>query len=111
MKILKLDTVDRTKIITNYATYLVKQVINNERALFPTLETLKNLCIELDYEKNIYDFYLLYFAKEDLRYSDVQWYWAGADKENIDQICIEFFNKWIKQNPLKNLELTAKRRI
>lgn len=99
---LALDTTDRVKIISNYATYLVKQVINNERELFPTLEILKNLCIELDYDKKLYDFYSLFFAKDDLNYSEVQWYWEGANKENIDQMCIEYFNEWMGQNPQKD---------
>lgn len=99
---LELDTIDRAKIMSNYAAYLVKQVINDERKLFRTLELLKNLCIELDYDKKLYDFYSLFFAKDDLKYSEVQWYWDGATKENIDQICIDYFDKWLEQNPQKD---------
>jgi hypothetical protein len=100
---LELDTTDRVTIISNYATYLVKQVIHNERELFPTLVLLKNLCIELDYDEKLYDFYSLFFAKDDLNYAEVQWYWDGANKVNIDQICIDYFNDWLEQNPQKDL--------
>jgi hypothetical protein len=58
------------------------------------LEILKDTCIELDYEKYLYDFYLLYFAKYDLIDSGNQWYWEDATTENIDRIIFEYFIKW-----------------
>ena len=41
------------------------------------------------------DFYLLYFAKDDLLESDIQWYWDGANRENIDEIIDIEFKKWL----------------
>lgn len=41
------------------------------------------------------DFYLLYFAKDDLNESEVQWYWNGADRINIDLIIKNAFQYYL----------------
>ena len=45
-------------------------VFQNASVLFPP----KDICIELDYEKYLYHFYSLYFAKTDLLDAEDQWY-------------------------------------
>ena len=99
---LGLDISDETKIINQYASYLVNLVLNGKRDLLPTLNILKDLCIETDYNTKLYDFYSLYFAKNDLNLSDMQMYWSGANRENIDSICLDYFSTWLKKNPLEN---------
>ena len=71
------------------------------------LTILKDICIELDYDKNLYDFYSLYFAKDDLLYSDNQWYWDGANKKNIDKIIIDYFTKWETDYETKDKTIIA----
>jgi hypothetical protein len=46
-------------------------------------------------ESEYMDFYLLYFAKDDLNESENQWYWDGADKNNIDEIIKRKFQEYI----------------
>ncbi len=95
---LNLDYKNSTKIMNDYVTYLAKQVVGGKRDLTKTLRDLKDLHNELDNQINIYDFYCLYFAKEDLNYDVVQWYWEGATRENIDKICLERLEKWIEEH-------------
>jgi hypothetical protein len=45
-----------------------------------------NLSIEIDHSRDLYDFYLLHNAYDDLRTSEVQWYWEGATRSNILQL-------------------------
>lgn len=85
---------DKDQIIKNYACYLIDKALKGEIQPFNVLDILKDICIELDYESYLYDFYSLYFAKEDLKYSDIQWYWPDANKENIDIIIHEYFIDW-----------------
>ncbi|MNU10368.1 hypothetical protein D3C72_2574790 [compost metagenome] len=40
------------------------------------------------------NFYLLYFAKDDLTEEEYQHYWDGANRENIDQIISKTFKNW-----------------
>jgi len=97
---LNLDYKNQDNVLINYTTFLVKDVLNGRRELLKTLRDLKDLCITLDYDKRIHDFYLLYFAKEDLNYDTVQWYWEGATRDNIDQICFDYFEKWINNSKI-----------
>ena len=96
---LNLDYSNQDKIVIDYVTFLAKEVLNKKRDLLKTLREIKDLCTALDYHSKIYDFYSLYFAKEDLNYDTVQWYWNGADRTNIDQICMNYLKKWIDENP------------
>jgi hypothetical protein len=91
---LSLSIEDKDQIIKNYVCYLIDQTLKGEVQSLQTLRIIKNICIELNYEGYLYDFYSLYFAKEDLLYSDIQSYWDYADKENIDTVIHDYFVKW-----------------
>ena len=97
---LNLDYTNQDNVVNDYVRYLAMEVLNVNRELLNFLREIKNLCIALDYDSKIYDFYSLYFAKEDLNYDTVQWYWDGADRNNIDKICIDYLKKWIDENPI-----------
>jgi hypothetical protein len=91
---LHLDYSDKKLIIKNYVFYLIDKALKGEIENNEVLKILKDICIELDYENYLYDFYLLYFAKDDLSDSENQWYWNGATRNNIDKIIKDYFNKW-----------------
>jgi len=98
---LQLDLTDKDQTIKNYACFLIDKSLVGELDNFKVLDILKDICIELDYEKYLYDFYSLYFAKDDLSYSENQWYWDGATRENIEKIITDYFTNW-KSNCLTN---------
>ena len=91
---LELDHLDKDQTIKNYACYLIDKSLDGEIDNIEALGILKNICIELDYKKYLYDFYSLYFAKDDLLHSEDQWYWNGASRGNIDSIITNYFIKW-----------------
>ena len=91
---LQLDYSDKDQTIKNYACYLIDKSLDGELDNFKVLDILKDICIELDYEKYLYAFYSLYFAKDDLSYSENQWYWDGATRENIEKIITDYFTNW-----------------
>ncbi len=91
---LQLDYSDKDHAIKKYACYLIDKSLDGELDNFKVLDILKDICIELDYEKYLYDFYSLYFAKDDLFYSENQWYWDGATRENIEKIIEDYFTTW-----------------
>lgn len=104
---LNLDFSDKDQAVKNYASYLVDRVLKNELDSLTVLEILKDICIELNMEKYLYQFYLLYFAKDDLLDSAVQWYIDGANRNNIDKIITDYFKKWLADNPLDIKTTTA----
>lgn len=103
---LQLDYLDKDRTIKNYACYLIDKSLNGELDNFKVLDILKDIFIELDYEKYLYDFYSLYFAKDDLSYSENQWYWEGATRENIDKIITDYFKTW-KTNCMTDKQTTT----
>ena len=91
---LKLDYSDKDQTIKNYACFLIDKSLNGELEKVKVLDILKDICIERDYINYLYDFYMLYFAYDDLTYSEAQWYWDGATRENIDKIIMDYFITW-----------------
>lgn len=98
LKELQLDYSDKERTVKKYAIYLIDQALAGQIDSLKVLKILEEICVELDYEKYLFDFYKLYFAKEDLLLSVDQWYWKGATRENIDQIIADYFKKWKSEN-------------
>ena len=65
--------------------------------MFRTLRELNRLCIDTDYASELQDFYLLYFAWDDLKTSNEQWYWPGATRANIATIALEVLTKFVTE--------------
>jgi len=80
--------------VSAYARSLVNEIIIDRNKLRENLKKLFTLCHSNDYQEDLYDFYLLHCAVDDLDYGDVQHYWEGANKDNIEDLivykCIEF---------------------
>lgn len=87
---------DGELVLKNYICYLVSEALNGKITADHVLSTLKNICMEQEYESLLYDFYLLYWAKDDLIYSENQWYWPGATRDNIDEMIMAYFVEWKK---------------
>jgi len=96
---LKLDYQDRQMIIDNYIRYTVIDTLSGKRTYLDGLKNMYDLYLNLDRNDNFSDFYQLYNAKSDLEFSPQQWYWQGATRDNIDEICYNFFLDWFKKHP------------
>lgn len=92
---LNLETSDKSLTIRNYVYYILSKTINEPSKYLESLKEVKDICIGLDMDKEYMDFYLLYFAKDDLNELENQWYWDGADRNNIDKIIKEKFQEYI----------------
>ncbi len=97
---LHLDYSDKDRAIKNYASYLIDEALDGRMDKIEVLRILDDIYIELDRPKYLYDFSSLYNAKWDLLESDMQWYWDGATKDNIDDIIIGYFRQWVSDNPI-----------
>ena len=83
---LGMDTKTDAEVLIEYATEILHDAAAEKRNQIETITEVKDLCITLDYHEAIYDFYSLYFAWADLQISEVQWYWQGADRSNIESL-------------------------
>ena len=102
---LYLDYSDRDRTIKNYVCHIVDKALSGQTDTFKVLEIIKDLCIEIGYERYLMDFYLLYFTKTDLLYDDCQYHWTASsvDRSNIDQVILDYFKKWLADNSLGRL--------
>ena len=91
---LNLDYSDKQLVIKNYVYFIITSSINNPETYIETLRKLKDICIDLNMDNEYFDFYLLYFAKDDLTESENQYYWNGANRNNIDKIIADQFVEW-----------------
>ncbi|MFK7952854.1 MAG: hypothetical protein AB8B73_08400 [Ekhidna sp.] len=98
-KELKLEMKTGEAGILSYASYYVHQIAKGEKVR-ENLTELYKFCQIRDYEDLVYDFYLLYWAWDQLDYEDSEHnhYWDGATRSNIQQIVVEEANQWIKRN-------------
>lgn len=93
---LGLDWSDTENSARKYAAELLEDMLEGRRSSQSVLNVLTDICIELDHAKFLFGFYLLQNAKEDLRDSDFQFYWQGADRSNIDDVIFDYARKWIE---------------
>lgn len=88
---------DKNKVITQYVHYLLEKGIKGDIPSFTILTILKEIYLELDYEGSLQQFYLLYYAKDDLQYSEDQWYVNGVDRNNIEEAIMIYFTEWLEE--------------
>lgn len=107
LKDLGFSYADKDAVLKNYVYCLITKSVDNPETYFKVLRELKDICQDSDMNAAYMDFYLLYFAKDDLAVDEVQWYWDGANRQNIDQIIQERFRKWMIEFELQNSTTTA----
>jgi len=89
---LHLDYSNKQKAIDGYAFFIITKTIDNPKGYLSALGELKDICMDLNFNEDYMNFYLLYYAKDDL---DGDNYWEGVTRDNVDQIVKEEFSKWI----------------
>lgn len=99
---LKITLPDDNKIVKNYIYYLVTLALENKKDKYEILSIAYLIHISRDYNSALSDFALLHWAKGDLKYDTVQWYWPDATRENIDEIVMGFFRKWKSENSFEH---------
>ena len=82
----------------SYCSYWIKKIANKE-GIRNNLTHVYEFCLYKEYEKLVYDFYLLYWAWDDIDYGNRYTpYWETANKANIEKIVIERAKSWITEN-------------
>jgi hypothetical protein len=94
---LKMKTGDEATI--SFASYYVHQIAKG-KSIRENLTELYKFCQMRNYDDLIYNFYLLFWAWDDLDYEDLEHnhYWDGARRSNMEQIVVAEARKWIEIN-------------
>jgi hypothetical protein len=81
-----------------HITSVLKRMLAGFVTRKETLSGLSHLCIARGHSRDLMDFYLLYHAICDLESGVFQYYWANADRSNIDQVVDEYAQNWLSNN-------------
>jgi hypothetical protein len=81
--------------INAYVAEIAFDAIYDIGSLREVFARVTQLAIELGYPADLQPFYNLHFAADDLRHSDVQWYWEGANRENIEQLMLQEAQRFV----------------
>ncbi len=82
----------------SYCSYYIKKIANSDN-IRNNLTHVYQFCQARDYEKLVYDFYLLHWAWDDIDYgNDYTPYWESAKKDNIEKIVVDTAIKWAEEN-------------
>lgn len=76
------------------AYYHMKQILKNNSLRY-NLKALMNLAVETDLEYDLTPFFQLHYAWEELEDLGFNYYYEGADLDNIEQVVKEQAHKWI----------------
>jgi|JI10StandDraft_1071094.scaffolds.fasta_scaffold913645_2 hypothetical protein len=94
---LNIPELNRDDSLFMYAFPIVRRVATEE-SIREYLTRLEELCIESDYSKDLYDFYLLSCALQDFDYSDNQWYFENLTKENSKEKIRGIATIWLEKH-------------
>lgn len=98
IKELKLETKSGEDGILSYASYFVQQIADRQNVK-RNLKELCQFCMDKDYEKSLYDFYLLWWAWDDFDYGNSRTdYWENVNPENIETAVVEVAKSWVTKN-------------
>jgi len=94
LKELSLDKVKNEEIVNGYIYYLTIEALDGKLPTAVVLDKLRSLCRHRNYDEELFPFYLLAYAQEELEELGVQFYWQDADKSNIDSIIRDKLLEW-----------------
>lgn len=75
--------------VLHYARERLLSLLAGQDRLADVLGELKKLVSSTGWAPDLFDFYMLYFAYDDLISSGDQFYWEGATRENIESIVFD----------------------
>ena len=94
LKELKIELPERHEAIIGYCRDFIEKISKSENVKENLYQLYKIAKTTAD-DKLIFDFYLLYWAWDDLDSGQsYQHYWDGATEANIEQITIDTARKW-----------------
>ena len=96
---LSLPELDNADPVTSYVREVLAGVLSDRKQLGSVFREVSELAIQLGYPSELQPFYLLRFAWEDLQEQEMQWYWPGADRGNIEDIMMGEANRFLAGVP------------
>ena len=91
---LGLEELDYKSAVIAEMHYHLNEILN-DREIRKNLQSLYQLCVDNDYESGLMNFYLIYHGWDELEEIGVNYYFEGADLDNIEEVLKKEARKWI----------------
>lgn len=91
---LGLEELDYKSAVIAETHYHLNEILN-DREIRKNLRSLYQLCVDNDYESGLINFYLIYHGWDELEEIGVNYYFEGADLDNIEEVLKKEAIKWI----------------
>ncbi len=96
---LGVDATSDNDAIIMYSAELLGRANDGTMDLDTAIAEVKDMYVSNDLDPSeIYDFYLLYFARADFKEQEFQYYWPDADRSNIEQITRDRIRQFIDEH-------------
>lgn len=89
-----LEELDYKNAVIAETHYHLNEILN-DRQIRKNLQSLYQLCVDNDYESGLMNFYLIYHGWDELEEIGVNYYFEGADLDNIEEVLKKEARKWI----------------
>jgi hypothetical protein len=96
-KELGLDWSDTEHVVREYVVELLQDMLRGAKSSQDVLDDLMHICVEMDYPKDLFRFYLLHFAQDDLRDSDFSGHLPEANRSNIQTMVNDYAREWLSK--------------
>ncbi|MGB0897358.1 MAG: hypothetical protein ACPGRW_08565 [Flavobacteriaceae bacterium] len=91
---LGLEELDYKSAVIAKTHYHLSEILS-DREIRNNLRSLYQLCVDNDYESGLMTFYLIYHGWDELEEMGVNYYFEGADLNNIEEELKKEAHKWI----------------
>ncbi|WP_157198419.1 hypothetical protein [Mariniradius saccharolyticus] len=89
-----LEELDYNSAVIANAHYHLSEILD-DKEIRKNLRSLYQLCIDNDYDPGLMNFYLIYHGWDELEKIGVNYYFDGADLNNIQDVLKNEARKWI----------------
>ena len=89
-----LEELDHKSAVIAKTHYHLNEILN-DREIRKNLQSLYQLCVDNDYESGLLNFYLIYHGWDELEEIGANYYFEGADLDNIEEVLKNEARKWI----------------
>lgn len=92
-----LEELDNKSAVIAQSHYHLNEILN-DRQIRKNLRSLYQICVDNDYEFELLNFYLIYHGWDELEEIGVNYYFDGADLDNIEEVLKKEARKWIEKH-------------
>lgn len=92
---LNIPPLTRGNCVPHYVVPILRRILDGTLTQKEALNKLNDLYLATGHDNSLKAFYLLYFAACDLETSEVQRYWKGANRNNINEIIDAHIQDWL----------------